>query len=389
MLKGYKRKYICPESDLSFENQLNECLAEIDEIKKRNDILLITFFIRSNNNEEYLGKKRNIFQNIYNLLGQNTPSLSVIGQIPVKGEVSVEMVFVSKEHDLEIQYKQLDGITYTIVDPDKEKEIFAGGIAVEDYIKMTKTSQAEAAFDLMARILMKESMNFSHVVRQWNYVEDITGFENVNGYEVQKYQALNDIRAKYYSTVNFTNGYPAATGIGMNTGGIILEFYANKFIQSEEVQPIKNPQQKDAYAYSQDVLIGHPVNEKTLRSSPKFERAKYLSTRYNRIIFISGTASIKNENTLGINDIETQTKVTIENIENLISQQNLKTNKVLNNFTSVKYSLIRVYVKNTDHLEVVQSLCETSFKGAQINYLIADICRDNLLVEIEGVAELF
>lgn len=37
---------------------------------------------------------------------------------------------------------------------------------------------------------------------------------------------------------------------------------------------------------------------------------------------------------------------------------------------------------------MVREICDPAFPEVQINYLVADICRDGLLVEIEGIAEL-
>jgi len=231
-------------------------------------------------------------------------------------------------------------------------------------------------------------MNFADVIRQWNYVEDIVGYDPLSEDNMQNYQALNDVRGRYYETAQFIHGYPAATGIGMNSGGIILEFYANKPYIKEEIMPIKNPQQKDAYDYSQDVLIGKALNTKHKKSSPKFERAKFISAENDKIIFVSGTAAIKGEVTLGLGDVAEQTKITIENIRNLISHENLEANHILNNYTALLFSSIRVYVKTPSDMEVVREICDAAFPEVQINYLVADICRDALLVEIEGIAEM-
>ncbi len=259
---------------------------------------------------------------------------------------------------------------------------------MQDYVKQKKSVQAETAFRIMSEILENEAMSFADVIRQWNYVEDIVGFDSLCEDKVQNYQVLNEIRSKYYSRVTFTNGYPAATGIGMNAGGIILEFYACHTHEKEKIIPVRNPRQKDAYEYSQEVLIGNALNINESKSAPKFERAKYIAVKNNRLIFVSGTASIQGEKTVGINDVVTQTKTTIDNIHNLISAENLKNNGILNNYNSIKFSSVRVYVKNPCDINIIRHICNKSFSDVQVNYLIADICRDNLLVEIEGIAEL-
>jgi enamine deaminase RidA (YjgF/YER057c/UK114 family) len=389
MTNKHKRKYILPGAGISFAEQLVDCIRQIDEIKKDNNILQLTFFVRSDRNADYAGKKKAVVQALHEDLGKDIPSASIVGQIPDNKELSVELVYLSKQIQyLKIRHKVVDHVTYTLIESEAEKAIFAGGIASDEYLYEQRSVQAEAAFSIMDKILKQESMTFANVIRQWNYVEDIDGFNPVTETRIQNYQALNDVRSKYYATAAFIHGYPAATGIGMNSGGIILEFYANKPFVKEEIIPIKNPQQKDAYDYSEKVLVGNHLSIHPKKTAPKFERAKYISAENDKIIFVSGTASIKGEVTIGLGDVAIQTKTTIENIRNLVSHENLLDNHILNHYTSLLFSSIRVYVKYPGDMDTVREICDASFPGVQINYLVADICRDALLVEIEGIAEL-
>jgi enamine deaminase RidA (YjgF/YER057c/UK114 family) len=391
MINKYKRKYILPLKGTSFYEQLDDCYRQIIEIKDRDNTLLqITFFIKAKNNKEYLERKNIIFDNQQNIFKDQIPATSIVSQIPDNKEVSVEIVYMTADEEKKhvIQYKKINQVIYTLIESDIEREIFGAGITLNDFTNQNKYVQAETAFKIMNDILENESMTFADVIRQWNYVEDIVGYDSLCESRLQNYQILNEVRAKYYAMASFKNGYPAATGIGMNAGGIILEFYACHTHDKEKIIPVKNPKQKDAYEYSQEVLIGSSLNLNKPKSAPKFERAKYIAVKNNRLIFISGTASIQGEKTIGVNDIETQTKTTIENINNLISVENLKTNGILNNYHIIKFSSVRVYVKSPHYISVVRQICNKSFPEVQVNYLIADICRDNLLVEIEGIAEL-
>jgi len=49
-----------------------------------------------------------------------------------------------------------------------------------------------------------------------------------------------------------------------------------------------------------------------------------------------------------------------------------------------KYSYLRVYVKNRSDISVVRELCTKHFGDIPATFVQADICRDNLLVEIEA-----
>jgi enamine deaminase RidA (YjgF/YER057c/UK114 family) len=79
----------------------------------------------------------------------------------------------------------------------------------------------------------------------------------------------------------------------------------------------------------------------------------------------------------------------LNNIALLISQENLNKSGVpvskkvdLQNLVMAK-----VYVKNEADFEKVKSICEKHFpKNLPVNYVVADVCRPEWLVEIEGIA---
>jgi hypothetical protein len=320
----------------------------------------------------------------------SAPTFSVIAQPPADNlMISLELtVLENKGDDTKILFKNLKDTPYTIVETSAGKEVYAGGISAKDP-EDSLASQVEDSYKLMKDILTAESISFSDIVRQWNYVENIVEVNTDDGNKpVQNYQVLNDTRSVYYSQLNFQHGYPAATGIGMNYGGILLEFYAVMPFDKVEIVPVKNPKQVDAYNYSQEVLVGDSIKELPQKTTPKFERAKYLSMNGHKTIFISGTASIHNEVTIGIDDVEKQTLVTLENISELVTNENLTNSGASDIEGILNYSFLRIYVKESSDLEIVKSICDKKFNNTSISYLIADICRDNLLVEIEGVAEL-
>jgi hypothetical protein len=100
------------------------------------------------------------------------------------------------------------------------------------------------------------------------------------------------------------------------------------------------------------------------------------------MIFISGTASIIGEKTVGINNPAEQTKVTIQNILQLYSTERLLhiTEKQL----MPKYGHALVYVKNRSDFTAIKRMVKSFYGTMPVVYILADICRDDLLVEIEG-----
>jgi hypothetical protein len=175
----------------------------------------------------------------------------------------------------------------------------------------------------------------------------------------------------------------------MNAGGVVVEFIAVSASKDFDVIPLSNPRQVDAHKYSQDVLVGSPDKNGQEMAPPKFERAKLVSIKNRRQIFISGTAAIIGQDTAVEKDVEGQTKTTAENILKLVSRENLKNSGVPFDLDPRPLSHIRVYVKNEADIPRVKKVCENFLKSTSSLYLVSDICRNDLLVEIEGVMDFF
>jgi hypothetical protein len=150
---------------------------------------------------------------------------------------------------------------------------------------------------------------------------------------------------------------------------------------------IKNPRQRNAYTYSDKVLVGKPVDQNLGKASPKFERAKYVSFENRAQVYVSGTAAIIGQNSHPAQNAPEQTITTIENIQQLISEMNLQKHHIEVKSGRLVLSYLRVYVKNQKSLAEVKLVCQKYFPQIPALYLISDICRKELLVEIEGVAE--
>ena len=149
------------------------------------------------------------------------------------------------------------------------------------------------------------------------------------------------------------------------------------------VIPIKSPVQQNAYSYSEKVLEGEALSGESGKKPPLFERGKLVSYTDRNYVFISGTASIKGENTISTGDVEEQTKITIDNIKELTVKKNMESIGVAGDDTPT-YDYVRVYMKNRTDFKVVKKIVEQQMKVKDIIYVEADICRNNLLVEIEA-----
>jgi enamine deaminase RidA (YjgF/YER057c/UK114 family) len=244
----------------------------------------------------------------------------------------------------------------------------------------TITESSERAFKMALTILNKEGLSIKNIIRQWNYIEDIAIVED-NEDAPQNYQDFNDVRARYYDQVQFDKGYPAATGIGQDTGGVIIGFIALSDSDIISIKPIGNPGQIDAHKYSELVLEGSSEQKCT----PKFERAKLVTIGSRNYIYVSGTASILGEKTVHKGDVEKQTLTTIENIKRLFSKENQDNLGLDFDVAKIQFSHLRVYVKYKKDIPAVQKVCDAELNCKSSLFLESDVCREDLLVEIEGV----
>lgn len=378
----------------SLNDQLLQCLRSIEKKLARfglepHDVLRQTVFIAAASSDDFYSLRNRLSTGLKEFYKSAYPPTGFVGQPPVGGALlAVELtVLMHRDSGIAVTRKDLEGIRYLTVDNAGCKTLYAFGITAAENAA-GPLAQAKDAFALMKRILDHEGMDFSQVVRQWNYIENITGTTRFEDGHRQNYQVFNDIRSYYYGEADFVNGYPAATGIGMDCGGIVLEFIAVDAPGNMTVTPIKNPAQVDAHHYSQEVLEGRAIEGFLEKTTPKFERAKVIGNGEASLVYISGTAAIKQQKVVFPTDPREQTRVTIENIDALVSPGNLKNHGLHIPPAPRSYSYIRVYVKHEAHVPGIKKICDGYFKDVPALYLISDICRGDLLVEIEGSLRL-
>lgn len=121
------------------------------------------------------------------------------------------------------------------------------------------------------------------------------------------------------------------------------------------------------------------------KGTPKFERGKLLSDPAQKFIYISGTAAIRGEESIPSDDVLLQTRITVENIRHLIGADGKNENLP---DSSAKLEVLRVYLKNEEDTQAVEEEMDKLCPGVPVAYLCADVCRKELLVEIEGIAYL-
>ena len=382
--------FLLPESGNTFSDQLSNCFRQLQNLteelnKPSGRIITLTFFVTTESRDQYQNYKATINSYIKKLYGTAQPAVACVAQAPENGNYIGLEVFLEHGSSNKIIYKQFEDTHYVVVEHKGFKEIYASGLT--GIINGDIYENSNMAFTLMENILNVENLNFSNIVRQWNYIENITHIPDKRE-NYQHYQIFNDVRSGYYNKSKFIHGYPSATGIGTDTCGVVINFIAISDVNNMKIVPVMNPGQIDAHKYSQTVLVGSGVYKREDKSSPKFERGKLVRTDEGTKIYISGTAAIIGENTVFPTDVEKQTMVTINNIKNLVKSESVSKLGDIQPVEKSNYSYVRSYVRHKKDIDIVKRLCEKHFRSDCFQCLISDICRDNLLVEIEGLIEL-
>lgn len=312
----------------------------------------------------------------------STPLVSFIPH-PLCGEFTYGLEIIRLKNGQTpdcVIFKQFNDTRYATVELDWGKTIFVEGVNATCR-RQGYSEQSSSVLDKTSAVLQLEGFGVQHIVRQWNYIGNITDFENGN----QHYQLFNNARSSFYTQNGFTNNYPAATGISMPINCLSVSTIAILPSTKTAIMAIDNKLQTPAYKYSEAILV--KGNNERLKTTPKFERGKLILADKNGIFFVSGTAAIRNETSSHINDAVLQTRETIENINYLISNENLRLNDVEAN-VNIKLSSIRIYIKNKASFPLIKTEVDTAWPYLQAIYLQAEVCRTELLVEIEGVAEV-
>ena len=213
-----------------------------------------------------------------------------------------------------------------------------------------------------------EAQQLPHLWRTWNYLAGINqesdGLERYRQFNIGRQDAF--IECHRVSTGNV----PAACAIGLAGGPLSIAFMAG----GEAAVPVENPRQISAYNYPAEYGP----------RSPTFSRAALVYLPGQEILFISGTASIVGHQTVHPGDVVAQTKESLANVAVVVEQANRLARTAPYTLESLSY---RVYIRHAgDFFAVRETLLPLIGVAAEIVYVQADICRADLLLEIEATA---
>ena len=369
---------ISPQGRGAFAGQVHEVLSRLvhvlEEQPQAMAVTVQTVFLREAGDQEECARL------LADFFGAKKPVTNYVLQPPCDGAALALEAWAIGGKSVRVEHY---GPQVLAVTHDSVRWIYCAGVSPEGGVGGIYSQTMDALRQMRAGLIQAGS-SIEQVVRTWFYLGGITEPEA----DHQRYQELNRARTDSYRDIRFhcslldSNSpqvvYPASTGIGMAGTGLVLSCLALETTREDVcLLPLENPQQTPAYAY-------HP---KYSPQSPKFSRAVALVLGNYVTTWISGTASIVNSETCYVGDIEKQTEQTIENIERLIAPDNFALHGVKGAGARLHdVAKIRVYLKRAEDLAKCRAVCQRRFGQVPVIYAVADVCRPELLVEIEGVA---
>ena len=200
-------------------------------------------------------------------------------------------------------------------------------------------------------------------LRVWNYIPHI----NRGDGDSENYKKFCAGRKIAFDQCDLScDAYPAASALGHKHDSILVYglFAATPGVHFE------NPDQISAYRYPRQYGP----------KSPSFARATLVNFQDSQRLYFSGTASVIGHQTQHLNDVRAQTRTTLQNLSKLF--EHVKTEGRLARLPNAE--MLKVYLRSRSDMQYVRELIQMSHPEAQILYVEADICRADLLIEIDG-----
>ena len=262
---------------------------------------------------------------------------------------------------LPVTYHEMEGIHCAIND-----DVLFGSLQLDE--------SSRAPLDLMTYtgyrhlLLQARALGYPHLLRVWNYFPHINlksgGTEQYQRFCAGRHRALSEGLSDFPRTV------PAGTAVGTRSGPLAIHFLAS----TKPGMHVENPRQMNAYEYP-------PVYGPC---SPSFARATLRPSPSGFNLFIAGTASVVGHASQHIGEPHKQTMEILDNLNGLITHAEQVHGVTREQM--YRQALLKVYIRHPDHVSTVSTILKQQQPvHTQVLYLQGEICRSELLVEIEGI----
>jgi chorismate lyase/3-hydroxybenzoate synthase len=211
-------------------------------------------------------------------------------------------------------------------------------------------------------------LGYPYLWRVWNYFPRINdeqdSLERYRRFCIGRHQALTETLS------NFPFSLPAATAAGTRSGPFQIVFLAG----AQPATHLGNPRQLNAYEYPPDYGP----------RSPSFARATFCRSEGEGLLFIAGTASVVGHASRHIGFPYEQARESIRNLHAVFAHVKQVTDA---DFIGPQHhATYKVYIRNPDSFpEIRRALEDSPLAARDVLFLQGDLCRKELLVEIEGL----
>ena len=238
---------------------------------------------------------------------------------------------------------------------------------IENASSLSEIRLEAAVCDLYRHLIEELQHQQRHALRMWNFIPDIQAQMETG----DRYMAFNAGRHRAFAERfgdgrGFIAALPTASGVGVSGTTLTVHLLDG----DEPGVPIENPRQVSSYRYS--ARYG--------KRPPCFARA----THAGSLLLIGGTASITGEDTQHAHDPAGQTEETLANLAALVAAGGCALMPPLHALRD-----LRVHVARRADVERVRAvLVPKLHPDTEVEFVVAALCRRDLLVEIEAVASV-
>ncbi|MDY7093725.1 MAG: hypothetical protein SX243_12205 [Acidobacteriota bacterium] len=238
-----------------------------------------------------------------------------------------------------------------------------------------------------------QQMRHRHPVRLWNFIPRILA---PLGDQPHRYMHFNFGRyhayLEHFGHERFIQAIATASGVGHDQEDLSLVCLST----DHPGTPVENPRQVASYRYSERWGTLPPCFARATRL-PHIEGSEPL-------LLVGGTASVRGEDSVHLQDLVAQVQETLTNLAAVVQAGEDPDRRPIEGPADgpaeetadhrvdellARYRHLRVYYVEGRHLETLQELLGQRLSpDTEVEYLPADLCRPELLVEIEGLAEL-
>lgn len=252
---------------------------------------------------------------------------------------------IASGRDTDLSWSRSDEYLFFSIDVD---EAACGGIA----------AAAEHAYQRLTAFVTASAT--PHLLRLWNYLDAI----NLGDGDAERYRLFCDGRARGMRDFHDCS-YPAASAIGRQDGVRVLQVYG--LAARDPGRSVENPRQVSAWRYPRQYGP----------TAPTFARGMLTADAQ---LLISGTAAVVGHASLHDGDLAAQIDETWANLGSLRSQAGF------DDADFGAHTILKAYVRDRSDADCVAAALNARAPALDGLLLLGgDICRRELLVEVDGV----